>query len=202
MRPLALSLLVAVLGGCNLFDPTGTPQGGGGGATGASGGATGFGRATVEVTVGGVHYGPSAPAAGGSASLVDSRDANGEVTLSTFRASAATSDGAAGCTVAVQRSGQGVTPIGAGAGYILQSSGEAGATPDGAVEPVEGESATAPSGAFTCSGAACNGVGLSLSYLGADHVEGWLSGTLPSTSGAGAADVVCSFWLPLGAYAP
>jgi hypothetical protein len=174
------------------------------GASSGDGGAPqsyGFGKPTLELTVNGAHFGPAAPDPGSAASLVNMRDAaTGRVTESSFRMSASIGSLGAACSVAVQRTGDGVDPI-AALNYLL-ASGTTGPTPDGNVAPIEGENASVPQGAWQCSGAACNGAGFVLSHVAADHVEGWLSAGEQSISGGAPAQIVCSFYLPWSTYSP
>ena len=62
-------------------------------------------------------------------------------------------------------------------------------------EKIQGLVPCAERVAFSCSGSDCDGAALVLSTVAADHVEGYFSGAFRSDSGAGAASVVCSFYL-------
>jgi hypothetical protein len=190
--PLALALLG--LGGCGLFNQPG-PDGG------THPMNYGFGKPTLEVTVGGVHFGPATPDSGSAASLVDKRDnATGRVISSSFQATASLSGAGAACRLGLQREGDGVTPIGVASYLLAASSG--GPTPDGAVEPIAGEAASSPQGSFACNGTTCNGAGFVLTAVDASHAEGWLSGTFEDVSGGAPVDVACAFWLPMSGYSP
>ena len=185
------SLLLLAAPGCGLFNQPG-PDGGAPTKYGYSG-------PTIEVTIAGVHFGPAAPDPGYSATLVDQHDGStGAVVSSTFTATAST--GGALCSIAVQRQGEGVVPIGVASYFLAANAG--GATPDGKVEPVSGESASTAQAAWQCAGDDCDNTGFVLSALDASHVAGWISGTWPSLSGDAPADVACSFWLPITDYQP
>lgn len=192
---LALAAALA-LGGCEYFNQP---------VPGNDGGARsyGYGEPTLEVTVNGLHFGPAAPDPTAAASLIDSLDSVGRVTLSSFRVQASASSAGTACGLSLQRSGSSfggaVQPIGVGS-YLLSSGGGAGAS--GTLQPIEGEVVSTPQGTWSCSGAACNNSGFVLTHLDADHAEGYLSGTFASATGGSIVQVVCSFYLPLSVYSP
>jgi hypothetical protein len=170
--------------------------GGAGGADGGPTGPTGFGTPTLEVTVNGVHSGPTAPDPTSSASLVDARDATtGRLQQSQFSLGASAQASGAACALTVQRYGDGVAPVDVGSWQITSGTGSASA--DGEVAPLGAPSVTTAQGSWQCN--AC-GASLQLTHLDADHVEGFFSGTFDGAGGA--ADVVCSFYLPTRTFSP
>lgn len=193
---LVVAVLVLLLGGCEYFNQP---------VPGSDGGSQsyGYGKPTLALTVNGVHFGPATPDSSSTASLVDSRDSVGRVTLSSFRVQASAGSVGAACSLNVQRSGGSfgneVEPIGVGS-YLLSSG--SGAEAFGTLQPIEGEVVSTPEGTWSCSGAACNNAGFVLTHLDADHAEGYLSGTFASSVGGPPAQVVCSFYLPLSTYQP
>jgi hypothetical protein len=183
----ALALVMAAAAGCGGMAPSS-----------GSTGSYGFGTPTLEVTVNGVHFGPAAPNPGSAADLNTMRDALGASSGSTFSFSA--SAAGATCAGALQRFGMGAAPIVAAGYQLAAAAGDA--TPDGTVAPVGAQRATVSAGAWQCSGSLCDGGVLSLTHLDADHVEGFFSAGMQSETGGPAADVVCSFYLPMRTYAP
>ena len=177
-------------GGCF---PTGDSSGSDGGSSGA------FSAPTLELTVSGVHFGPTAPDPGAFVDLVtDARRQRQAATMSSFSLSA--SIGTAGCTLSFDTFG-GATPIGVGQ-YTVQSM-QGGATLDGTVYPTTGERIATPEGGAGCSGSGCDGAAFVLSSaIDATHASGYFQGTVSADSGAGEADVVCSFWLTTRTYTP
>lgn len=191
-----LAVLALLLAACDFF-----PNQGDGGATSDGGGQFGYGKPTLEVTIAGVHFGPSAPDPGSRADYVNTRDSfTGRVTGSTFQAQASSSASGASCAVAVRRAGDGVDPIRVGAYQVIAAS--FGNTPDGAVSVVGNQGVAVPQGTWVCSGSGCGGGVFSLIALDAKHAEGFFSGTLASTAGGGITSVVCSFYLPIGTFNP
>lgn len=186
----ALALGVLLGGGCF---PTGSDGGDGG-----SGGQYGFSAPTLELTVGGVHFGPAAPDPGAAADLVTTRDAiTGRITGSSFRLAA--SIGSAGCQLAFDRYGDG-TAIGVGQ-YAVQSM-QGASTINGTVYPTTGERIATPEGGAGCSGSGCDGAAFVLTAVDAMHAVGYFSGTVQADSGAGQAAIVCSFYVPMRTYQP
>ena len=186
-------IVVALLGsaGCGLLGQP-APIGSGGGGVGAMG----FGRPTVEVTINGVHFGPSAPANGSFAQVSSTVDpTTGAITDSTFRLSASSTAIGAACSLAVHRQGEDVAPIGV-AGYTVSGS-TADATADGSVSPVAGESVQVPQGEWQCTGTSCDGATFVLTGLDSAHAEGFLGGTFANFASGTSADVVCAFYVPL-----
>lgn len=189
---MALALLCGA--GCGLFDPTATSGGGGGG--GGGGGAVGFGKPTVEVTINGVHFGPSAPDNGSVAQLSTTRDGTtGAIIDSTFRVVAASNSTGASCSIALHRQGEDVAPIGVH-GYMLEATG-GDTTPDGTVDPIAGEGVVVPQGQWQCTGSSCNGATFVLTALDGAHAEGFIGGTFQNFQSGTRANVVCSFYVPV-----
>jgi hypothetical protein len=184
----ALALVIAAAAGCGGTAPTSS------GPTGSYG----FGAPTLEVTVNGVHFGPAAPDPGSAADLNTVHDALGASSGSTFSFNA--SAAGAACAGTLQRFGAGAAPIVAAAYQLAAAAGDA--TPDGTVAPVGAQRAVVSAGAWQCAGSLCDGGVFSLTYLNADHVEGFLSAGMQSESGGPAAEVVCSFYLPMRTYLP
>jgi hypothetical protein len=166
-------------------------------STNSDGGSDGaFTGPTLEVTVSGVHFGPAAPDPGGFVDLTTTHDANGAATASSFRMSA--SVGSAGCTLDFDTFGGGHIGVGQ---YTVQSM-QGAQTLDGTVYPTTGERIATPEGGAGCSGTACDNAAFVLSAADANHVVGYFMGTVTADSGAGQADVVCSFWLKPTSYVP
>jgi hypothetical protein len=163
----------------------------GAGSNGNDGGY-GFTAPTLELTVNGVHFGPSAPAAGSTASLQTQRDASGAVLSASFSVNAALSSASAGCQLSFVRYGGGIAAL-----QYTVSSQSGAVTADGQVYAPTGERINTPAGGASCSGAGCDFAALALTALDGQHVAGYFSGTMQADSGAGQADVVCTFWLPL-----
>jgi hypothetical protein len=180
-------LAATFCGGCF---PTGATSSSDGGTTVA------FSAPTLELTISGVHFGPMAPDPGAFVDLVTTRDGNGTATGSTFRLSA--SIGTAGCTLAFDTFGG--HAIGAGQ-YTVQAE-QGSATLDGTVYPTTGELIDTPEGGATCAGSDCDGAAFVLSAIDAKHAAGYFQGTVNADSGAGQADVVCSFGLTPRTYTP
>lgn len=175
-------------GGCF---PMGDSSGSDGGSSGA------FSAPTLELTVSGVHFGPTVPDPGAFVDLVTARDGGGKPTMSSFSLSA--SIGNAGCALSFDTFG-GANPIGVGQ-YTVQSM-QGGTTLDGTVYPTTGERVATPEGGAGCSGSGCDGAAFVLSAIDATHASGYFQGTVSADSGAGDADVVCSFWLTTRTYTP
>ena len=191
----ALAALALLAAACDLFPNQGD------GATTSDGGANGYGRPTLEVTIAGVHFGPSTPDPGSRVDYVNTRDnSTGRITDSTFQLQATSTKSGAQCAVAVHRAGDGVDPIHTGGWQVIASS--FGPTPGGAVAVIGNQGVAVPQGTWLCSGASCNGAGFALTALDATHAEGYLAGTFPSSTGGGLANVVCSFYLPIGTFQP
>ncbi len=168
------------------------------GANGSDGGTVvGYSAPTLELTVNGVHFGPSAPDPGAYADLMVTRDATGTATGGSFRLGA--SIGAAGCALGFDRYGQGAS-LGVGQ-YTVQSM-QGSFTLDGTVYPTTGERVATPAGGAACTGTGCDGAAFVLSAVDATHATGYFQGTVQADSGAGQASVVCSFWVPMRTYAP
>ncbi len=182
------ALAVIFCGGCF---PTGATDGSDGGTSVA------FSAPTLEVTVSGVHFGPAAPDPGAFVDLVVTRDGGGKPTASSFRLSATV--GSAGCDLAFDRYGDSAA-LNVGQ-YTVQSM-QGASTLDGTVYPTTGERIATPEGGAGCSGSDCDGAAFVLSAVDAQHASGYFQGTVIADSGAGSADVVCSFWLPWRTYTP
>ena len=172
--------------------PTGSSGNGDGGTN------TGFTGPTLEVTVSGVHFGPAVPDPGAFLDLVTMRDANGVPTGSSFRMSA--SVGNAGCALSFDKFGSSGGAIGVGQ-YTVEAE-QGGSTLDGTVYPTTAERFATPEGGAGCTGSDCDGAAFVLSALDATHAVGYFQGTVTADSGAGVADVVCSFWLTPRTYTP
>ena len=169
-----------------------------GDASGSDGGSSGaFSAPTLELTVSGVHFGPTAPDPGAFVDLVTTRDGGGKPTMSSFRMSA--SIGNAGCALSFDRFGNGGT-IGVGQ-YTVQSM-QGSSTLDGTVYPTTAERIATPEGGAGCTGSSCDGAAFVLSAVDAQHASGYFMGTVSADSGAGDAPVVCSFWLTTRTYTP
>ncbi|HZS37027.1 MAG TPA: hypothetical protein VFF06_09375 [Polyangia bacterium] len=166
----------------------------------ATGGPVGFSGPTLEVTVDGTHLGPGLPDPGSSASLADTRDQFAQITDSQFRVFAGSTQAGATCQLSFEQFGENVAGIHAG-GYQLATVAGAG-TADGTVTPIGGERVLTPGDSYQCAGSTCDGGSLVISALDSLHVEGYFTGTLSSDSGAAPADVVCSFYVQMGSYAP
>jgi hypothetical protein len=175
-------------GGCF---PMGAADGSDGGSSGA------FTAPTLELTISGVHFGPTAPDPGAFVDLVTTRDGGGKPTMSSFSLSAAI--GNAGCSFSFDTFG-GASAIGVGQ-YTVQSM-QGGSTLDGTVYPTTAERVATPEGGAGCTGSSCDGAAFVLSALDARHASGYFMGTVSADSGAGDADVVCSFWLTTRTYTP
>ncbi len=170
---------------------------GAGNSDGGSG-AVGYTGPTLEVTVSGVHFGPAVPDPGAYLDLVTVRDGGGKPTQSSFRMSAAI--GSAGCTLAFDTFGSNSVAIGPGQ-YTVQSM-QGSSTLDGTVYPTAAEQIATPEGGASCTGSTCDGAAFVLTSIDATHATGYFSGTVSADSGAGQADVVCSFWLTTRTYTP
>jgi hypothetical protein len=184
-----LAVAAILLAGC-------FPTGGTAGST--DGGQVGYNGPTLELTVGSVHFGPSAPDPGAYADLITMRDATtGRASGAGFRLSA--NLGSASCALAFDRYGDGaVLP----AGQYRVVSMQGAATLDGTVYPTQAERFTTPQVSFGCSGSDCDGSVLVLSALDATHAAGYFRGTVTADSGAGDTSVVCSFWVKTRTYLP
>jgi len=189
LRTLDTAAWIAIFcGGC-------FPMGASGGSDGGS--TSGFTSPTLELTVSGVHFGPTAPDSGAFVDLVTTRDGGGKPIMSSFRLSA--SIGNAGCALSFDTFG-GSAAIGVGQ-YTVQSM-QGGSTLDGTVYPTTAERIATPEGGAGCTGSDCDGAAFVLSALDAAHASGYFMGTVSADSGAGQADVVCSFWLKPRTYTP
>jgi len=186
-------VLVGLVPGCGLFNQSGSD----GGASG--GGAVGFGAPTLELTIDGTQFGPSIPDVGSGADITSTVDpTTGSVSDTVLRIATSSAATGAACNFSLERFGEGLPPWRA-AGYSIAAGGF-GATADGQAAPVAGEAVSVPQGSWSCSGSTCEGAVLVLSYLAADHIEGYLSGNFDSATGAGASSVVCAFYLPVHTY--
>jgi hypothetical protein len=186
-------LVAGLVPGCSFFNPSSSD----GGASG--GGAYGYGKPTLQLTIDGVQFGPSVPDVGSGGDVSRTLDpTTGSVTDTVLRLTMSSAATGAACNFSLERFGQGLPPWRA-AGYSIAAGG-VGATADGQASPIAGESVSVPQGSWSCSGSTCEGAVLVLSYLAADHVEGYLSGTFDSATGSGASSVVCSFYLPMRSY--
>jgi hypothetical protein len=163
----------------------------------SDGGAVAYAAPTLQLTVSGVHFGPTAPDPGSYVDLVVSRDATGMPNGASFRLQA--SIGTAGCGLAFDRFGPGTT-IGVGQ-YTVQSM-QGAFTLDGTVYPTTSERIATPEGGAGCTGTDCDNAAFVLSAVDAQHASGYFRGTVTADSGAGVADVVCSFWIPMRTYTP
>ena len=182
----AASILLATA--CTLNPPSNTPP--------DPNRQVGFGKPTIEVTVNGVHFGPATPDSGSRASLVNVKDAaTGRIQQSIFRLTAGASSVGALCVLSATRTGDGVAPITTGPGYVFAETGA-----EGTVAPIEGEGIQIPQGVLQCSGSSCNGSGLQLTTIDAQHAEGFFSGVLTASGGTG--NTVCSFYVPVSDYRP
>ncbi len=194
------AIAFALLGttGCGLLDLNPSSDGGGGVP---SGGANGYGKPTLEVTVGGVHFGPAAPDGASAAQLTTSYDqySNQAVDTRLIVNVSATSVGAA-CSLGIFRQGEDVAPF-TTAGYRF-SADSSGPTPDGMAVPISGEGVSVPQGGWSCSGDGCNGGALVITGLDEAHIEGYVGGTFVSNVGGPYEDVVCAFYLPWAVYQP
>jgi hypothetical protein len=182
---LALALL---LGGCFPDDPNATYDAG----------PVGFAGPTLELTVNGVHFGPSTPDSSSGAALVTTRDqTTGVASQSTLTINVSSAATGASCSLGFARYGDGVNPFHA-AGYTVSSASALGATPDGEAQPIAGEAVGTPQGNASCNGTDCDGAVLNLNDLTPDHVQGSLSGTMQNNGVS--ASVVCSFYIPTRAF--
>lgn len=188
----ALGISLA-LAGCSLFG-----TGSDGGTTSNGNGRVGFGAPTLQLTVGGVRFGPAAPDQSSSGSLTTTRDTAGQVSDSSFRLGISSAAIGAGCQLALDRFGTSIAPFTAGS-YTLADPGQTG-TADGTASPIGSITVSAPQGTWQCAGSACNGGALVLSVLAADHVEGYLSVALSDTSGDAPVDVICAFYVPMSSF--
>ncbi|HEY2745396.1 MAG TPA: hypothetical protein VGL86_12255 [Polyangia bacterium] len=167
-----------------------------GSVTSDGGTTTGFVSPTLELTISGVHFGPAAPDPGAFVDLVTTRDGNGTATASAFRMSA--SVGSAGCTLSFDTFGGGTIGVGQ---YTVESE-QGDETLDGTVYPTTAERVATPEGGAGCTGSDCDGSGFTISAADAAHISGFFSGTVVADSGAGTADVICTFWLTPTMYSP
>ena len=165
---------------------------------GSDGGTVGYSAPTLEVTVNGVHFGPAAPDAGAYADLVTMRDpTTGQTTGASFRLSATI--GTAGCALAFDRFGNGVT---LGVGQYTVASQQGATTLDGTVYPTTAERFSTPEGGAGCTGSGCDGAAFVLSAADATHATGYFMGTITADSGAGQASAICSFYVPMRSFVP
>jgi hypothetical protein len=174
------------------------PSTGSGGGGGSGGGAVPFSAPTLEVTVSGVHFGPSAPDSGSAGSLVTQRDATtGVVSDATLHINGSLTADGVGCNFVFDTFG---SPLGVGQ-YTISSQVQ-GTTPSGIVYPTGTERVQTPEGGAGCSGSACDGGALVITSVDAAHIYGYVQATVMADSGAGLADIVCTFWLPMSQYQP
>jgi hypothetical protein len=186
----AVWVLAVGLGGCGFFK-TQPPVDGGG--------PVGFLEPTLLLTINGVQF-RSVPDSGSGADIASTQNPTTGLLLdTTLTIQASSSSTGAFCQFSLQRFGNGLVPWRAGVSYALKAN-TAGATSDGTASPIAGETVGVPQGTWSCTGSGCDGAVLVLSYLAADHIEGFLTGTFASSSGAGDASVVCSFYLPMRSY--
>lgn len=190
LPPLSALALVA----CVPFDKLDKRDGGGADAK------YGFGGPTLQVTINGVHFGPAAPDAGSFATLVNARNQAGRIYQSHFQLQARSAAAKAVCAIDVQRFGDGVSTIGAGPWIVGPGSGARSA--DGEVDPVTGIGVQIPQGTWQCLGAACDGGAFVLNALDDKHAEGYVRGVYQNFQSGTAANVVCSFWVPVTGYTP
>jgi hypothetical protein len=184
--------LLLFLGGC--FPPDSTTSGA------IDSGVYGFSSPTLELTVNGVHFGPSVADVGSAADLVTVYDQTTtraqQATLQIVVSSAATG---ASCSMGFARYGDGVAPFHVG-GYQISSADVFGTTADGTASPISSESINVPQGAASCAGSDCDGAVLYLNDLAMDHVQGSLSATMQNAGVA--SSVVCTFYVPTRTYQP
>jgi hypothetical protein len=192
VRPAALFLVLSGAG-CGLL-----PSAPDGGTKDAR--VYGFGKPTLEVTIGGAHFDPSAPDQGAGVSLADQTNADGQVTVSLLRLSATHGSGAAGCALVLQRAGQGILPNSAGP-YTI-GSGSSATTPDGELDPVGGEQVAASGSTFYCASSSCDGTQFYLSAFDASHAEGYVTGLFQDASTGDPTTISCSFYLPMLGWSP
>jgi hypothetical protein len=188
-----------------LINPPGSAGPGGvqdGGTGGGGGGGGSFGKPTLELTVGGMHFGPSTPDTGSGVDLTTERDQASQIVSQTLTITASSAQSGASCTLGFQRFGTSLAPLRGGGQLYKLSSESIDATPDGVVAPSASESVSAQGLVLSCSGSGCDGTGLLLLTLAADHVEGSYTGTLADPGGQGSAEAICSFWLPTRTWQP
>lgn len=161
---------------------------------------SGFGQATLQVTVNGVHFGPAAPDNGSAAALVNAYNQAGRIYQSRFQLQAQSTAAKAACAIDIQRVGDGVSSIGAGPWIV--GAGAGARTADGEVDPVTGLGIQIPQGTWQCVGAACEGGAFVLRALDDKHAEGYVQGVYQNFQSGTAANVVCSFWVPVVRYEP
>lgn len=191
---LTLALSASFLAGCFPSTNGGGGGGGGGGASGA------FTVPTLELTVSGAHFGPAAPDPGSVVTLVTTRDGLGNVSGSSFRLDATLSNGTYGCSFAFDTYGTAIST-----GQYTISSQASGTTPSGIVYATGSERVQLPAmygGNASCSGTGCDSGAFVISAIDASHVYGYVQENMNADSGAGAASVVCTFYLPMNQYAP
>jgi hypothetical protein len=164
---------------------------------GGSSGTRAFTGPTLELTVTGMHFGPAAPDSGSSASLVTTRDSLGNISGSSFRLGATLQAAGAGCNFAFDTYGSAI-----GVGQYLISSQANGATPSGIVYAPGSERVQTPETGAGCSGTACDGGAFVIIAVDAAHVYGYVRATMSADSGAGVADIVCTFYVPMSQYSP
>jgi len=190
MRPLAVAGLL--LSGCWPMQPAGSGS--------ADAGTYGFTGPTLELTVNGVHFGPSVADSGSAADLVTQYDqTTGAPQQSTLQISVSSAATGASCALGFVRNGDDVAPFHTG-GYQVSSQAVFGPTPDGEAQPISGESIGTPQGAASCAGTDCDGAVLYLIDLASDHVQGSLSGTMQNAGVS--ASVVCTFYVPTRTFQP
>lgn|GEM_PF-6250747 len=183
------TILALALPACSLFN--------GGGSTTDGGGTYGYGRPTLQVTIGGATYGPSVLDSSSYVDVVD-EGVTGQLTHSSvtlFLSSAATG---ASCSLRGERFGVNVQPIIANVYTLVAPTGAQ--TQDGTVGPGSGESMVVPDGSFSCAGSDCDGGALVFTVLQRDHAEGYLNATLNDSLGRGSTSGTCSFWAPVRTY--
>jgi hypothetical protein len=189
--------LVLLASGCSWWgNPATNP-------TPDGGGSYGYGKPTLALTIGGMHFGPAAPDQGSGADLTTVRDqVSGQASQTDLRITASSAATGASCALSFERFGPDVAPFHAGAGYQVSSEGTFTGTADGTVGVPSGLAVSVPGGTLQCSGSSCDGSVLLMTVLAADHIEGTWSGTLDDVGGQGSTDVVCSFYLPMRTFMP
>ncbi len=158
------------------------------------GGTFGFGKPTLQLTVGSARFGPAAPDSGSGVDLIDEVSPAGRTVRSLLTISASSTAAGGACQIQAERFGDGITGFFATTYLIKTASGAT--TADGTASPGAGELVSITGNSFRCVGNGCDGAVLSLAVLTADHAEGYLSGTFDADSGGGSTGVVCSFYVP------
>ena len=162
------------------------------------GGYVGAGSPSVEVTVDGVHVGPSTALAGSFADLTALRDETGHITSTDLLIHAVAAN--ASCDLHFDRFGTDALPFAAGATTLATPTGdttEAGTT--ALVGPM-----TIVAGMLTlqCAGQDCDGGVLSITGLDTLHIEGFVSATFADPNDGETSATVCTFYVPWRTYSP